>query len=294
MKVLLTGSNGQVGWEVRRQAEDHGVTLVATDRESLDITDAAGLDRAIDADIDLVVNAAAYTAVDQAESEPEAAHAVNAVAPGSIARQCEARGIPLIHLSTDYVFDGASTRAWREDDPVNPLGVYGQSKLEGENAVRTHTDRHVILRTSWVFGVHGNNFVKTMLRLADERDELTVVADQIGCPTFAGSIAAAILTIANELDQGQTVFGTYHFCDDGPTTWHSFARHIIDRGHRAGIVRQTPAVEPIPTRAFPTPARRPAYSVLNTRKFADTFSAFDLRAWHDGVDAVIEAARKAV
>jgi len=291
MKVLLTGADGQVGWEIDRQAKDAGVDLIRTNRQSLDLADPASIERAFENDIGLVINAAAYTAVDKAESEPDIARAVNTTAPGLLAQHCGARQIPLIHFSTDYVFDGAATRAWVEEDPTAPLGVYGDTKLGGEQAIRAALDRHVILRTSWVFGVHGHNFVKTMLRLANERDELTVVADQIGCPTFAGTLAAAALHIAGKLRLGGSPWGTYHLCDDGPTTWHAFAARIIALGHAAGQVSDPPAIKPIRTEDYPTPAQRPAYSVLNTARFTRTFPAFRLRPWQDGVHAILAAQR---
>ncbi|XOV89452.1 MAG: dTDP-4-dehydrorhamnose reductase [Pseudomonadota bacterium] len=289
MKVLLTGANGQVGWEVCRQLPEHGHTLVATTRQQLDLSNATSLQQAVSPDIDLIVNAAAYTAVDKAESDAELARAVNATAPGLLATLCAERKIPLVHISTDYVFDGTATRAYREDDPVAPLGVYGSTKLDGELAVQRALDTHLILRTSWVFGVHGNNFVKTMIRLAGERSSLSVVADQIGAPTFAGSIAAAICQIANRIELGEAPWGTYHFCDDGPTTWHSFAVSVIALAHEAGLIASLPDIVPIRTSQYPTPAQRPGYSVLNTRKFQAQFPDFALRSWQDGVRDIIAA-----
>ncbi len=292
MKVLLTGSNGQVGWEINRQANAAGFHVNATDRSTLDICRVDQIDAAMTDDTDVVINAAAYTAVDQAESETDTAFAVNRDAPVQLARACKVRDIPLIHISTDYVFDGRATRPYREDDPVSPLGCYGTSKLAGEQGVREEMERYVILRTSWVFGIHGNNFVRTMLRLFSEREELGVVADQLGCPTYAGSIAAAILHIASKLDRdGEGPrWGTYHFSDEGPTTWHSLAKYTAQCAYKAGLITSLPAIKPIETSDYPTPAARPAYSVLNCDRFKASFPEFSMRGWSQGVQSVIEAA----
>jgi dTDP-4-dehydrorhamnose reductase len=293
MKILLTGCDGQVGREICRLATPHQVDLVATNRRTLDISDVNAVNRMVVQGIDLVVNAAAYTAVDKAETESAAADAVNALAPGLLAYRCRELDIPLIHLSTDYVFDGTSTRAYLETDPLSPLGVYGKSKAAGEIAVSRALNAHVILRTSWVFGIHGNNFVNTMWRLAAERDQLNIVADQIGRPTFAGSIAAAVLHIIGRVEKGDEPWGTYHFCDDGPTTWYGFADKAIQLAQGAGILSRRPAITPITTAQYPLPAPRPAYSVLNTRKFETTFPGFDMRSWIDGVRSMIGARKEA-
>jgi dTDP-4-dehydrorhamnose reductase len=233
---------------------------------------------------DLAINLAAYTAVDRAESEAEAAWAVNCTGAMHIAAGCADRGIPLVHLSTDYVFDGYKDGPYREDDPVNPLGVYGASKEAGERAVREALRRHIILRTSWVYGAFGQNFVKTMLRLGAERETLRVVADQHGCPTAAADIASALVALAQQVAAGEERWGTYHFAGAGATTWHGFAEAIFDlalpyRGRR-------PRVEPIATEQYPTPARRPRNSVLDCSKIAD---AFGIRPapWRPALAAVI-------
>jgi dTDP-4-dehydrorhamnose reductase len=252
----------------------------------LDVTDRDAVRRAVDRYRPaLIVNAAAYTAVDRAESEPEAAFAVNADGPAHLADAAGMAGIPLVHLSTDYVFDGAKPGAYAEDDPIRPLGVYGASKAAGERAVRGRLERHIILRTSWVFGVHGANFVRTMLRLGRERDRLRVVADQRGCPTGAADIADAVLGIAHQLlVDRRDAWGTFHFAAPGGTTWHGFAEAIFERA--APLWGRRPDVAPITTADYPTPARRPANSVLDCARFDRTF-ALPRRAWTERLDAVV-------
>ena len=262
MKLLVTGAGSQVGAELRRAVLPAGWNLVALGRDALDITDRDAVLAAVARERPgLVVNTAAYTAVDKAESEPEAAFAANAAAPGHIAVACRAAGIPLIHFSTDYVFDGAKPGPYVEDDPVNPLGVYGKSKEDGERAVRAELGEHVILRTAWVYSAHGYNFVKTMLRLAAERPELRVVADQRGCPTAAAELAAAIIAIARHIAAGNGRWGTFHLTGAGPTSWHGFAEAIVRLA--APYTRKLPAVAAIATADYPTAARRPANSVLD-------------------------------
>ena len=216
MKILVTGANGQVGHAL---VEAGGEQVVGLGRAALDITDRAAVQRAVAQHApDVVVNAAAYTAVDRAESEPERAHWVNRDGPAHLAETCADAGIPLVHLSTDYVFDGTKGAPYTEADATNPLGVYAQSKVAGEEAVRERLDRHVILRTSWVFGAHGANFVRTILRLMGERETLRVVADQHGNPTAATDIARAALDIAEQIERGHTSWGTYHFAGQPATT----------------------------------------------------------------------------
>ena len=262
-KILVTGANGQVGWELMRRAEKFGVTAVGTERAELDITDVSAVDAVITPGaFDVVVNAAAYTAVDKAESEPDKAYAVNRDGAAHLAAACARADIPLIHISTDYVFDGTKQGAYVEDDPINPINVYGASKAAGEQAVRERWDRHIILRTSWVYGVHGHNFVKTILRLAKERDELRVVADQWGCPTAAGDIAEVILRLVSGMSSGEVkTWGTYHYCGAEKTTWHEFAEAIIAAAEYH-VGRKVP-VRPILTQDYPTPAKRPVNSVLS-------------------------------
>ncbi|WP_448192948.1 dTDP-4-dehydrorhamnose reductase [Azospirillum sp. sgz301742] len=271
MKLLVFGSTGQVGTELLRAAGDD-LAVIGRSRAEADLGDRAALRRAVfDTDCDVVVNAGAYTAVDQAESEAEAAFAANRDGPGWIAEACAEVGRPLIHYSTDYVFDGSKTGAYTEDDPVCPLSVYGASKEAGESAIRRHLGRHVVLRTSWVFSAHGRNFLKTMLRLGAERTELNVVADQIGCPTAASDIAAATIALARRIASGEdAVWGTYHFAGTPRTTWHGFAEAIF-------AARQTvtgappPVLHPITSDQYPTPVKRPANSELDCSRLRARF-----------------------
>lgn len=284
-KILVTGANGQVGWELMRRADKFGVAAVGTDSKALDITDPDAVAAMVQPGVfDLVVNAAAYTAVDKAESEPEKAYAVNRDGPAFLAQACAKAGIPLIHISTDYVFDGNKQGPYVEDDPINPINVYGASKAAGEQAVRECWERHIILRTSWVYGMHGNNFVKTMLRLARERDELRVVADQWGCPTAARDIAETILSIV-ERQIGDRQWGTCHYCGEGSTTWQGFAEAVIAVSLRHGG-RHIP-VRPITTADYPTPAKRPTNSVLDCAKIRTVFDIAS-RDWKESLQEVVK------
>lgn len=282
MRLLITGARGQLGTELTRQADGHEV--LAVDYEDLDITNAAAVRQAIASfRPDAVINAAAYTAVDKAESEREIAFAVNRDGPANLARACAGRNIPLVHVSTDYVFDGRKTGAYTEDDPVSPLGVYGESKLAGEQAVREICEQHVILRTSWVFSAHGHNFVKTMLRLGAERKELGVVADQRGCPTAAAELARGILAL---LARGSEAWGTYHFCQPESVTWHGLAEAIFDEARRQGMPLVLERLKAITTADYPTPAARPANSVMDCHRFEQSFS-FAIRPWRESLAEVI-------
>jgi len=260
MKLLVTGGRGQLGRALARRGAAAGHDLAALGLPELDICDAEMVGRRLDELAPAaVINAAAYTAVDRAETERDRAFAVNADGAGTVARACAARGIPLLHVSTDYVFDGTATIPIPEDAPIKPLGVYGESKAAGEHVVREAGG--IIVRTSWLFGQGGPSFVHTMLRLAAERPVLRVVADQHGCPTWTDDLADALLALAARRD----VAGTYHYCNAGATTWHGFATAIVDeaRRHRALACGR---IEPITTAEYPTPARRPAYSVLDTSR----------------------------
>ena len=294
MRILLFGANGQVGTELRRSLAPLG-DVVATTRsgrfddgtpcEAADFDAPQSLPPLIARLApDLVVNAAAHTAVDRAESEPDAAFRANAEAPGAIAAACAARGATLVHYSTDYVFDGSGTRPYREDDPTAPLGVYGASKLAGEEAIRASGARHLIFRTAWVYAAHGRNFLRTMLRLAAERDELRVVADQVGTPTPAALIADIT---AQVLRRRPTHAGTWHLTATGRTSWHGFAEAIVAGAHARGLLAAVPRVVPIATADYPTPAARPAWSVLDTDRLQ---REFEIRppSWQDGLGAVLD------
>jgi dTDP-4-dehydrorhamnose reductase len=284
-RLLLFGAGGQVGREIADRAGAFGIRLAGRTRQEVDIGDAAAVGSAMrEIAPDIVVNAAAYTKVDQAETEAEAAFQANAAGARRVAQACAAAGVPLVHLSTDYVFDGRKAEPYREEDATGPLGVYGQSKAAGEEAVREACPEHLILRTSWVFGRYGANFVKTVLRLATERDTLRIVADQHGCPTAAADIAAAVLTAAPLLAAGDAPWGTYHFASGGATTWHGFAQEIV--AAQARLTGRRVAVTPIATVDYPTPARRPANSRLDSGKFAATFR-FHAEPWEQRVRDVV-------
>ena len=291
MKILLLGANGQVGRElpeVVRQSPVKNFEVIGLDRSQLDITLQTEVDKQIRAiQPSLVINAAAYTAVDHAEQEPELAYAVNRDAPGFIASACANNDIPLIHISTDYVFDGEKTGSYSEHDSVNPQSVYGQSKWEGEEVVRQNLDRHIILRTSWVFGVYGRNFVYTMIRLAKQRDELRVVDDQQGCPTSANAIATTLLNIGQQtLNNAFKDWGTYHFCGQPETTWFHFAKAIIGASNDR-FDFQVQRIQPITTSEFPTPARRPQNSVLNCDKIRRVLG-IEQTNWKDDLQAMMQ------
>jgi dTDP-4-dehydrorhamnose reductase len=289
MKLLVLGAGGQVGHELCRLAWPAGYSIAAFDRAGLDITDREGVLAVVARERpDVVVNAAAYTAVDRAETEPDIAWAGNCTGPANLAAACHEAAIPLIHLSTDYVFDGSKPGPYREDDPVAPLGVYGKSKEAGDKAVRDALLQHVILRTAWVYSAHGRNFVKTMLRLGQDRPVLRVVADQIGSPTSAGDIAAAIGAIVQQLNAGSRLWGTYHFAGGGAVSWHGFAEAIFELAAPWNSTGRgpPPLVEAITTADYPTPAQRPANSVLDCRRIGEVFGIVP-RPWREALAEVI-------
>lgn len=285
--ILVFGAAGQLGLEVMAQAGAKGIESIGCTRADADITDPAAVEAAILAAKPLLVlNAAAYTAVDRAEAEPERAFAANVTGAENIARAAAARGVPIVHMSTDYVFDGSKTSAYVETDPIAPLGVYGRTKAEGEARVRAANPRHFILRTAWVCGRFGANFLKTMLRLAGEREELTIVADQRGCPTATQDIAEAIFAIGRACAEGSAPPGTYHFAGTGATTWHGFATMIV--AAQAQATGRQPKVKAIATADYPTPARRPANSELDSSLFADRFG-YRAKDWRTRTEEIVGA-----
>lgn len=285
--VLILGAGGQVGRELTGLRWPAGMSVVGRDRAGCDLADAAAVARAVrDLAPKIVINAGAYTAVDKAESDVDQAYAVNRDGVAALAAVCADIGAGLVHISTDYVFDGSKIGAYVESDPVAPLGVYGASKEAGEQAIRAACPRHVIIRTAWVFGAQGHNFVKTMLRLGADRPELRVVDDQVGCPTPARAVARACQTAAVAMLGGaEDKFGTYHYAGDRAISWRGFAEAIFDASQRRGGAR--PVVHPIATADYPTPARRPANSVLNSGRFQ---AAFGLAAadWAAGLAEMLD------
>lgn len=267
--ILVFGGGGQLGQELVLAARHAGVSLVAVNRSEADISDDASVERAIGAvRPTLVVNAAAYNFVDEAEGNPDAAARANTLGPAVLARAAAAAGLPLVHISTDYVFDGASTRSYVEDDPVAPLGIYGWSKAGGEKAVRSILPEHFILRTAWLFGACGANSLKAVVKLAAERDELAFVADQTGSPTSGADLAKAILVLART-PRASRVPGTYHVAGSPPATRHALACAIVSA--QAPYTGRNPAVRAISSAEYPMVARRPRFSVLNSAKFGSTF-----------------------
>jgi len=288
--ILVFGGGGQVGQELKRVSVISAMSLVALSRAEADITDPHAVAAAIKHhDPLVVVNAASYTKVDLAESESEAARQANEVGPAIIGAECARAGVPLIHLSTDYVFDGCKPTGYVEGDPIRPINVYGHTKAAGERAVRESTPLHVIIRTSWIYGEFGKNFLKTILNLAATREELRIVADQRGCPTSTPDLAQAILRIVPQLLSSK-IWGTYHFTGSGVTTWHQFACRIV--AAQAPLTGRTPRVTAIPTSDFPTPARRPANSELDSRLFERVFG-FCGRPWPEETDAIVRALTQA-
>jgi dTDP-4-dehydrorhamnose reductase len=278
MKILLTGKNGQVGWELQRTLATLG-EVVAVDRRGMDLANPDSIRNSIRAARpDLIVNAAAYTAVDKAESEADLAMAINGIAPGVMAEEAKRLGAAMVHYSTDYVFDGTKAALYAEEDAPNPLNVYGVTKLAGEQAVQAAGIPHLIFRTSWVYGLRGKNFLLTILRLAQERDELKIVDDQIGAPTWSRLIAEATAQIlAQRRANLSEVSGLYHLTSDGQTSWHGFARAILDQSGLA-VIKPLPRLVPIPGVDYPLPAPRPCNSGLNNKKMQQVFG-LALPAW---------------
>ncbi len=289
MKILLTGSSGQVGFELHKKLNVLG-EVVATDREKLDLTNLDAIRNFIDQTRpDIIINPAAYTAVDKAESEPDLAYRINTLAPEVLAEVAGILDIPLIHFSTDYVFDGLKKEAYVETDLTNPQSVYGKTKCEGEEKVRKHA-KYIILRTSWVFGSHGNNFLKTMLRLMQEKESLNIISDQWGSPTSASMLSDVTFKIVDLIFKNKnfTDYGTYHVTSEGETNWQQYASFIAGEAMKLNVkIKCTPQdIHPIPTSAYPTAAKRPNNSRLNTDKIKKTFM-LELPQWQDEVKKVL-------
>ncbi len=286
-RILLTGKNGQVGWELQRSLASFG-QVVATGSAELDLADPDAIRRTIrDIAPDIIVNPAAYTAVDKAEADSLLAMTVNGVAPGVLAEESWRLGALLVHYSTDYVFDGSKPSPYTEDDAPNPQSVYGNTKLVGEQAVRASGCKHLILRTSWVYGVHGGNFVKTILRLAKERNELRIVADQFGAPTWARDLAqatASALSFWQTADRDAQLGGLYHLTSAGRTNWHQYAEEIVRlaRKYDSALAARQLDIRPIATEEYPLPAKRPSNSVLSNDRIRDAFG-IELPAWQDSL-----------
>jgi dTDP-4-dehydrorhamnose reductase len=285
--VLVTGANGQLGQELRQLSSGHPeFDFLFTTRETLSLENPEGISAFFGKNkFDICINCAAYTAVDKAESEKERAFRINGEAVGRIASECRKIKIPFIHISTDYVFDGTATSPLREDDPVNPVNAYGASKLSGEELALKNNPATVVIRTPWVYSSFGNNFVKTMLRLMRERKELNVVSDQFGAPTYAADLASALIKIATVLTQpgnsSEHHAGIYHYANEGKISWYDFAESIR-------VLSGSPCVvHPIPTEQFPTPAKRPAYSVMDTRKIRETFG-LEIPFWKDSLKRCLQ------
>ncbi|MCW3482217.1 dTDP-4-dehydrorhamnose reductase [Neisseriaceae bacterium JH1-16] len=288
-RILITGANGQVGFELQRALAPLG-EILACDRLQLDLADSANLEVVLNRfQPDIIVNPAAYTAVDHAETEQAAAMAINVIVPAQLATWAAQHDALLVHYSTDYVFDGQKEGAYIEDDAANPQSVYGRSKWQGEQAIRASGCRQLILRTSWVVGAHGNNFLKTILHLARERASLSIVSDQIGAPTSAALIADVTSQLLGRyLHQPSSFpFGTYHLTASGSTSWHGYARHVVTLAEQAGfeLALHPDTIQPIPTSGYPLPASRPANSRLSCDKLSKTFG-LTLPDWQQGVDYV--------
>lgn len=271
-KFLITGANGQVGYCLTQQLQGKH-EILAVDRDELDITDQSAVKQAVENFCpDVIINAAAHTAVDRAETEVELSEAINVKGPQYLAEAAKNVDAAILHISTDYVFDGQREGKYKETDATDPQGVYGKTKLEGEQAVAKANDKFIVLRTAWVFGEHGNNFVKTMLRLTKTRDTLGVVADQVGGPTYAGDIARALIQIAEKIINGETVeYGIYHFTGEPYVSWCDFAKAIFAEAISQNVLEKAPLVNAITTADYPTPAKRPANSCLDLTKIQQVF-----------------------
>lgn len=288
MTVLIIGAAGQLGTELCLRSKERGHNFVGVDYNELDITNESSI-QAFVAHINptIIINAAAYTAVDRAETDIASALAVNRDGPLYLARSCVKADIPLLHVSTDYVFDGRKSAPYHETDTPNPQGAYGQSKLEGETAVANTLEKYITLRTAWVFSATGNNFVRTILRLAKERDELRVVADQTGAPTWAGDIAEVLLEIVDRIHKSMTItWGLYHYTGVPVTTWHAFAETICQQAFELGMLNKKPFIKPISTSEYPTAAKRPQNSALACARIQEEL-LISQSDWRKGLEQVL-------
>lgn len=288
MKILITGADGQLGRCLQDKLQETDYEVIALNRKSLDITDSTAVEDVFSQHKpDVVINAAAYTAVDRAESEPELAFLVNETGPKNIANECNKHHIPMIHISTDYVFDGTKTTPYVESDKPNPQTVYGKSKLAGELAVKKYADRFCIIRTSWVFSEYGNNFLKTILRLAKERDSLSVVSDQYGNPTYAGDLAAAIITLVPHVMKSNFGSEILNYSGDPACSWFEFAKEIIRQSRSSGLLDKKISVNSILTLNYPTAAVRPMNSVMDTT-LIEQKSGINSAEWANSISTVLE------
>lgn len=288
MKILITGAGGQLGRELINQGQLKGFSVQAPSEDDMDITDLEKIDRCMAFhQPEVVINAAAYTQVDKAESEAALAFAVNTTGSANLARMCAKNKIPLVHISTDYVFDGQKGRSYLETDAISPVGVYGRSKAEGEIEIRSHLKEHIILRTSWLYGIHGHNFAKTMLKLATTKPKIRVVADQYGSPTNAADLAQTILIISDRMQFNNDVdWGTYHYCGQGVISWYNFAEKIVGLARLYADVKTT-RIEPIATADYPTRAVRPIYSALDCSRIQKHFG-INPKPWQKSLEITIK------
>ena len=288
MKLLIIGSKGQLGSELVRKCKRNDFSFLALDLPEFNITDPPQVKKIL-ADFmpSIVINASAYTNVDMAETEPKMAYTVNSDGPANLAVSCDKNRIPIIHISTDYVFDGSKGQPYAESDPVSPLGIYGKSKEKGESKLRSVLKQHIILRTSWLYSAYGNNFVKTMLKLGKEKEIIKVVSDQYGCPTCAADLAEAVVDISKQITQNfKIAWGTYHYCGLGITTWHEFAKAIFEIASQYQNYKVS-SVEAITTAQYPTKTKRPAFSALDCGLFKKHFG-INIKPWQESLEKTIE------
>lgn len=287
MKIFLIGSQGQLGWELFRQGKELGFEIKDVDRPQFDITDPDQVTNIIsDFEPSLVINSAAYTNVDGAETQKDLAFLVNRDAPAHLAELCSSAGIPLIHFSTDYVFNGEKDVPYKETDTVSPLNIYGQSKLEGEISIRSRLNKHIIIRTSWLYGIHGQNFVKTMLSLGKEKESIQVVADQFGSPTNAADLSESVLTIVSTIqNRAKIQWGTYHYCGQGITSWYGFSKAIFDIAKKISPLK-IQHVEPVSSNSFASKSSRPAFSALDCERIKKHF-CIHTKPWRQSLNIMI-------